>query len=163
MPQSVLATGKAKHIASTLHFKDSPLGSVKLSEAKTFISVLKAIQHHLLRSKSTRELFIKMARDFFFALPYDVQTRFTKPTDCDFYQYIFANWPTFGTFEPPPGVTAKTGLRWGCVTKGAYQGNEIYIVSSIVGSTESAVSNTLHFFSGKELTIFIGFSQSSPC
>ena len=65
LPQSVSETSKAKHIASMLHFKESSLG-VKLSEAKICISVLKAIRHHLLCLKSTRVLFIKMARDFFF-------------------------------------------------------------------------------------------------
>ena len=132
-------------MASTFRFKEGP-STTKLSEAKIFVSLLKAIRHHLLCSKSTRALFVKVARDFFLALPSDVQTRFTKPTDWDFYQYVFANWPMFGTFETPHWVTSKTGLLWGRVTKGAHQGNKIYIVSSIVGSTETAVSTATLLF-----------------
>ena len=97
--------------------------AIKLQEIPFFVSLLEDIRNHSLLSKSTRLIYGQNAEQFFFALDPAVRGKLKKPTELDFYNYVFYNWPTFSSFRPP----STGGVLWGWVGKGDLEPNEVNI------------------------------------
>ena len=114
------------------------INAIKLQEVPFFVSLLEDIRNHFLLSKSTQLIYASITEQFFFALDPAVRRKLKKPTEQDFYDYVFYNWPTFSSYRPP----FTGGILWGWVGKGDLEPNEINISSDIVVS--AAVS--LNFF-----------------
>jgi len=123
---------RAKGKCSSFTFRHEE-NAIKLQQSSLFVSLLKDIRSHLLDSKTTRAVYVSVADQFFHALRAEVQEIFTKPTDQDFYNYIFSNWPTFSSFK----AQTSNQITWGRVQKGHLEPNEVNILSSIVESADS--------------------------
>ena len=101
--------------------------AIKLQETPFFVSLLEDLRNHFLLSKSTRLIYAEVS---FLALGPEIRKDFKKPTEKDFYEYIFNHWPTFSSFQGP----ASGEIIWGWVEKGYLEPNEVNILSSIVES-----------------------------
>lgn len=106
------------------------MGAITLQNTPFFVSLLEDIRNHLLISKSMRLIYASMAEKFFVTLGAEVRKGFNKPTERDFYHYVFYKWPTFNSFQAP----ASGEIPWGWVGKGHLEPNEVNILSNIVES-----------------------------
>jgi len=112
-----------------------------LSTAKEFILLLSNIRNHLLRSQSTRAIYVAMAVKFFLRSKKEVQDICTMPTDEDFLSYVRSNWPAFKSCLD---FGDEDYLIWGSVIKGeAKMRNEINIFSDLVMLVELSVVSTV--------------------
>jgi hypothetical protein len=109
--------------------------AVKLHEIDFFVSLLSDIRNHFLISELTRLVYVSIAEQSFLALDPTHRANLKRPTQQDFYDYIFYKWPTFSSYRTP--CTLGGGMDWG---KGEHEPNEIYIASDVVFS--AAVSRT---------------------
>ena len=107
------------------------LNAVKLHEIDFFVALLEDIRHHFLISESTRLVYSSIAEQFFLALDPTLRGNLKRPTQRDFYDYIFYKWPTFSSYQAP---STLGGIHWGWVGKGDQELNEINIASDIVFS-----------------------------
>lgn len=99
------------------------MNAIKLQEVPFFVFLLEDIRNHFLLSLSTQLIYASIAEQFFNALNPEVQGKLRKPTEQDFYDYIFYNWPMFSSFRPP----FTGGVLWGWVAKGDLEPNEVNI------------------------------------
>jgi hypothetical protein len=125
------------------------LNAVKLHEINFFVSLLEDIRNHFLISESTRLVYASITEQFFLALDPTFRGNLKRPTQQDFYDYIFYNWPTFSSYRVPCG-----GIDWGWVGKGDHELNEINISSDVVIS--AAVSLTFSTSMKTNLDIDMG-------
>jgi hypothetical protein len=111
------------------------LGSTPPGESANLVALLTWIRNHLCFSKSTRAIYVTMAKEFFNSLPLDVQQKSKIPEDKDFQDYVNFKWPKIKTFN-----CGQKKFRWGYVRKGGETPHTIHIISGIVESAERAVS-----------------------
>ena len=73
------------------------INAIKLQETPFFVSLLEDIRNHFLLSKLTQLIYASIAEQFLFTLDPAVRGKLKKPTDQDFYDYVFYNWPIFSS------------------------------------------------------------------
>jgi len=127
------------------------LNAVKLHEIDFFVSILEDIRNHFLISESTRLVYASIAEQFFLALDPTLRGNLKRPTQRDFYNYIFYKWPTFSSYRAP---CTLGGINWGWVGKGDNEPNEINIASDVVVS--AAVSLTFSTLTKTNDSIDVG-------
>ena len=113
------------------------LNAVKLHEIDFFVSLLEDIRNHFLISEFTQLVYASITAQFFLALDPTLRRNLRRPTQQDFYNYIFYKWPTFSSYRAPCTVG---GIDWGWIGKGDHELNEVNIASDVVIS--AAVSLT---------------------
>jgi len=111
--------------------------AVKLHEIDFFVSLLEDIRNHFLISEFTQLVYASITEQFFLALDPTLQWNLRRPTQQDFYNYIFYKWPTFCSYRTPCRLG---GIDWEGVGKGDHEPNEVHIASDVVIS--AAVSLT---------------------
>jgi hypothetical protein len=117
------------------------LGAFDLATANKFVSLLDTIRRHLLRSKSTRAIYVAMAKEFYSRTTNDVRALCNEPTDDDFLSYVRSNWPTFKSCLELEAEAEEGNLTWGCVHKGeSKKTNMINILSKVAQAAEQIVS-----------------------